>query len=309
MNEATPAAVAAASRTMPPRGTASRPSSNWGLKRATTSAPGATRATAGITRRREMNERSRVTRLGGSPGTDSRWRRLVRSRITHPLILGQPGQELAVPDVDCVDPRYPPRQQHIGETPGGGARVEADPAPAVDDEGVQGGGELLAAPARPGAPLAERAHHGGLPHPLGGAAGPAAVDLHHPRRHHGLGTLPRGGDTALHQREIEPLQRHRHGRRPRVAAPRPFGSRRRAEEEGSALTCVTLRAAEPTPSRTEMGDAIRRGSRRGRCPARAGAPGPGPAAPREGRRAGRRSHARAPEASRRRARRLRPPAG
>src|SRR5207302_527965 len=80
-NSRAPASAAAGSRTRPPRPTASRPSSNWGLKSATTSAPGTARAATGPrTSRSEMKDRSRVTSEGAGPGSRVRVRRLVRSR-------------------------------------------------------------------------------------------------------------------------------------------------------------------------------------------------------------------------------------
>src|SRR5438034_304491 len=73
--------TAASSRTIPPFPTCERPTSNWGLNRATTSARGAARRTAGSTFSRLINDTSATTRLTGS-GNDSRSRALMRSRTT-----------------------------------------------------------------------------------------------------------------------------------------------------------------------------------------------------------------------------------
>ena len=195
-----------------------------------------------------------------------------------PLILGQPGQELAVPDVDRVDPRRPRASSTSVKPP-----VDAPASRQIRPRQSTAKASRAAASFSPA-----RLAHGlsspsvrttaRLPHPLGGAAGPAAVDLHHPRRHHGLGALAGGGDSAFHQ------------------------GRDRAR-------CGVTAWLQAGWRRTEMG-VIRRGSHRGRCPAaRRCRAGRHQRRPGRGRRAARRSRARAPAASRRPARRLRPPAG
>src|SRR2546430_3127855 len=77
-NRASAAATAAWSRTMPPFPTSARPTWNCGLKRTTSSAPGAAAQMAGRTVSSPMNETSTVTSETGS-GNDCRLRALTRS--------------------------------------------------------------------------------------------------------------------------------------------------------------------------------------------------------------------------------------
>ena len=63
----------------------------------------------------------------------------------HARVGGEPGVELAVPDVDGDHAFRPAPEQHVGEAAGRGADVEAGEARGIEPEGVERGGELDAA--------------------------------------------------------------------------------------------------------------------------------------------------------------------
>ena len=123
---APPSARSAGSRTTPPDGSRSRPTSNCGLTIGSRSASGrAQRTSAGSTRPSGMNDRSATTRSTGSPTcAGSSARTLVRSTHGDPRVaLQRPGQ-LPVPDVDRDDVRRAAAQQQVGEPAGRRAGVQ-----------------------------------------------------------------------------------------------------------------------------------------------------------------------------------------
>ncbi len=61
-------------------------------------------------------------------------------------ILAQRFGQLASAHVDGIDTHRTALQEAVGEAARGGADVEADPLGRVDPEGIEGAGQLLAAP-------------------------------------------------------------------------------------------------------------------------------------------------------------------
>ncbi len=99
-----------------------------------------------------MNERSAVTSEGryGSVCQGERSDvRLLEDR--HARIGSELPGELSGPDVHCHHMTRASLQQAVGETAGGGSRIEAVSAGRVDRERVERGGELLPSPRDEGA--------------------------------------------------------------------------------------------------------------------------------------------------------------
>ena len=132
--------------------TSSRPASNCGLTRTTTSAPGRSSGTsAGSTCLTEMNDTSIVTHVEGARVLGELFG-CQRARVD-PLehddagIAPQLPVELAVADVERDDPRRAAPEQDVGEPAGRGADVERETSGHVDAEDVQRVRELDAAAA------------------------------------------------------------------------------------------------------------------------------------------------------------------
>ena len=119
----------AGSRTTPPAPTRSLPTSNCGLTISARSPSGAVQAaSAGSTSRSEMKDRSATVSATAPPmASGVRVRTLVRSSTRHPVVGAQRPGELPVAHVDGDDLDGPGAQQHVGETAGGRAGVQAAP--------------------------------------------------------------------------------------------------------------------------------------------------------------------------------------
>ena len=105
-------------------------------------------ATGGRTRR-EGDEGHVDRRRGRRARRASRRVSVAGVRPLHrhdPRVAPERLGQLAATDVERVDAGRAALQQDVGEAAGGGADVEADEAGRVDPEGVQRGGQLVAAP-------------------------------------------------------------------------------------------------------------------------------------------------------------------
>src|SRR5206468_3420281 len=120
----------------------------------------------------------------------------------HAGVLAQLGVELAHPDVHGVHAGGAALEQAVGEAAGRGAHVEADPAGHLHLEGVEGVGELLAAPAHERrAPLELDAR---LPADEGARLVHAlAVHEHLAREDQAGGLLPTLDEPALDEQAVD----------------------------------------------------------------------------------------------------------
>ena len=124
---------------MPPLPTHSRPTSNCGLTRATSQAPGAARLSAAGRALVRLMKLTSATMAPTGPATIPASRRLasVPSSATTLGSLAELGVKLVAPDIDGEDAGSAALEQHLGEASGRGANIERDEALRVEAEGVQ----------------------------------------------------------------------------------------------------------------------------------------------------------------------------
>ena len=166
----------------------------------------------------------------------------------HPRVAGQARVELAPAHVDRVHLSRAAGEEHVGEAAGGGPGVERHPSRRVHPEGVETTGELHPGSAGEGMVPAEHPQRAGLPHLLGRARRPGAVDLDQTGGDQALGPLPGGGEPALHQTQVEAAAGRRAAGHGRQRLFHRFVVRRRLEGD---LVGVHRRARLPPAGRLE----------------------------------------------------------
>ena len=250
----TASARSAGSRTTPPLGRRSLPTSNCGFTIGSRSASGrAQRTSAGSTRPSGMKHRSATTRSTGVADL----LRLERAHVRavddgHPLVgLQRPGQ-LPVADVDRHHVRRTALQQHVGEAARRRAGVEHPLPGRVVAEGVERAGELVAAArdVRRTGRLGDHQRRAGLD---GGRrlAGRLPSDGHPSRRDQLGRLLTAAGQPAADQLGVEAgpagQLRPRRGSRARPAA---CGAARRTARRARAPVARAARRALRSASAT-----------------------------------------------------------
>ena len=155
----------------------------------------------------EMNETSTVAMAIGSGSVVAVSVAGVRAlHRDDPRVAPQRLRELAAADVEGVDASRAALQQDVGEAARRGADVEGDQARRIDLEGVERGGQLVAAAADVRVRLGDRDRRVRGDQVARLAVVPRRVALPHPDRagqHQRLGTAARLGQAALDQQLVE----------------------------------------------------------------------------------------------------------
>jgi hypothetical protein len=113
-------ARASASRTNPPLPTPPRPTSNWGLTRATSQAPGGGK----LERRRQCLDQADETDIGDDGGNGALDHPGIEAPCIgtlqhhHPGVLAEHRMQLVARHIHRIDAGGPTLEQHLGEAPG-----------------------------------------------------------------------------------------------------------------------------------------------------------------------------------------------